>query len=204
MSPFDVQRPLTRRSVLRASSLSALAVGAGGLLSACGTGGAKVDAGSCVSTDSSATEKTINFSNWIGYVDPIKKPGSTISEFEAQTGIQVTYNTDIDDNETFFAKVSPQLQNCKSTGRDIMVLTDWMAGRMIQLGWLQKLDHSKMPNVDANLIDFLKAPAFDPKREYSVPWLSGIRDEMGPPTGVFQICSLLPLASAKAELRPAT
>jgi spermidine/putrescine transport system substrate-binding protein len=174
MSPFDVQRPLTRRSVLRVSSLSALAIGTGGLLSACGTGGAKVEAGSCVSTDMSATEKTIDFSNWIGYVDPINKPGSTISTFEDQTGIKVTYNTDIDDNETFFAKVSPQLQSCKSTGRDIIVLTDWMAARMIELGWLQKLDHSKMPNVDANLIDFLKAPAFDPNREYSVPWQSGM------------------------------
>jgi spermidine/putrescine transport system substrate-binding protein len=174
MSPLSVPRPVSRRSILQASSLSALAVGAGGLLTACGTGGAKVKAGSCVSTDKSATDKTINFSNWIGYIDPIKKPGSTLTDFEDQSGIQVTYNTDIDDNETFFATVSPQLQSCKSTGRDIFVLTDWMAARMIGLGWLQKLDHSKMPNVDANLIDFLKAPAFDPGREYSVPWQSGM------------------------------
>jgi spermidine/putrescine transport system substrate-binding protein len=174
MSPIDVQRPLTRRSVLRATSLSALALGAGGMLSACGTGGAKVKKGSCVSTDKSSSEKTINFSNWIGYIDPIKKPGSTLSEFEDQTGIQVSYNQDVDDNEEFFAKVSPQLQSCKSTGRDVFVLTDWMAARMIELGWLQKLDHSNMPNVDANLVDFLKAPAFDPDREYSVPWQSGM------------------------------
>jgi len=144
------------------------------MLSACGTGGAAQEKGSCVSTDKSATEKTINFSNWIGYVDPIKKPGSTISEFEDQTGIQVSYNTDVDDNEEFFAKVSPELQSCKSTGRDVFVLTDWMASRMIQLNWLQELDHSKMPNVDANLVDFLKAPAFDPERKYSVPWQSGM------------------------------
>ena len=174
MSPLPVTRPVSRRSLLQATSLSALAVGAGGLLSACGTGGAKVAQGSCTSVDKSATEKTINFSNWIGYVDPIKKPGSTISEFEDQTGIQVSYNTDVDDNEEFFAVVSPQLQSCKSTGRDVFVLTDWMASRMIGLGWLQELDHSKMPNVDANLVDFLKAPAFDPERKYSVPWQSGM------------------------------
>jgi spermidine/putrescine transport system substrate-binding protein len=174
MSPFSAQRPVSRRGILQATSLSAFAVGASGLLSACGTGGAKVEAGSCDSVDKSASEKEINFSNWIGYVDPIKKPGSTISEFEDQSGIQVNYVTDINDNEEFFAKVSPQLQDCKSTGRDIIVLTDWMADRMINLGWIQKLDHSKMPNVDANLIDFLKAPAFDPDREYSVPWQSGM------------------------------
>src|SRR4051794_27908817 len=131
MSPFDVQRPLTRRSVLRVSSLSALAIGTGGLLSACGTGGAKVEAGSCVSTDMSATEKTIDFSNWIGYVDPINKPGSTISTFEDQTGINVTYNTDIDGNEASFGNVCPELERCKPTRRDIIVLTDWMAARMI-------------------------------------------------------------------------
>jgi spermidine/putrescine transport system substrate-binding protein len=166
---------MTRRSLLRASSLSALAVGAGGLLSACGTGGAEVEAGSCDSTDNSATEKTINFSNWIGYVDPVNKPDtSTLEKFEQQTGITVNYTTDVNDNADFFAKVAPQLRSCKPTGRDVFVLTDWMAAKMIDLNWLQKLDHSKMPNVDANLIDFLKHPAFDPDREYSVPWQSGM------------------------------
>ena len=37
-----------------------------------------------------------------------------------------------------------------------------MAARMIDLGWIQKLDHANMPNVDANLIDFLKSPDWDP------------------------------------------
>ena len=49
-----------------------------------------------------------------------------------------------------------------------------MAARMVELGWIQKLDHSKMPNVDANLIDFLKSPDWDPHRDYSVPWQSGM------------------------------
>jgi spermidine/putrescine transport system substrate-binding protein len=202
---ISVHRPMSRRSVLQATSLSALAVGAGGLLSACGTGGAKVEAGSCESVDKSATEKVLNFSNWIGYVDPIKKPGSTISKFEEQTGIQVSYDTDIDDNETFFAKVSPQLQDCKSTGRDIIVMTDWMASRMIDLGWIQKLDHSKMPNVQANLIDFLKAPAFDPHREYSVPWQSGMtgicyNSELTDPVTSFQELLTRPDLHGKIEL----
>jgi spermidine/putrescine transport system substrate-binding protein len=53
------------------------------------------------------------------------------------------------------------------------VVTDWMAARMIRLGYVQKLDHSAMPNVQANLIDRLKSPPFDPKRDWSVPWQSG-------------------------------
>ena len=30
---------------------------------------------------------------------------------------------------------------------------------MISLGWIQKLDHAKMPNVDENMLAFLQAPA---------------------------------------------
>ena len=55
----------------------------------------------------------------------------------------------------------------------MFMLTDWMAARMIELGWIQKLDHANMPNVDANLLPNLKEVAFDPGREYSVPWQSG-------------------------------
>jgi spermidine/putrescine transport system substrate-binding protein len=167
---------LSRRGFLRGAGLSAAALGGSSLLAACGTEGAKVKAGSCTSTDLSSQEKQIVFSNWIGYVDPVKaKDTSTLEKFQQETGITVDYrNGDVNDNETFFAKVSPQLQDCKSTGRDAFVVTDYMAARMIELGWIQKLDHSNMPNVDANLIDFLKAPDWDPKREYSVPWQSGM------------------------------
>lgn len=168
-------RGFSRRSLLRGAGIGALALSSPALLDACGTKGAKVAAGSCVSKDLSSSQKSIVFSNWIGYVDPIKKAGSTISKFEDQTGIKVDYrNGDVNDNETFFGKVSPQLRDCKSTGRDVFVLTDWMAARMVNLGWLQKLDHSKMPNVDKNLIASLKSPDWDPHRDYSVPWQSGM------------------------------
>jgi len=168
-------RGLSRRSLLRGAGISAFALSSPALLSACGTKGAKVEEGSCTSTDLSAKEKTISFSNWIGYVDPVKKKDtSTLEKFQQQTGITVDYRSDVNDNEQFFSKVSPQLQACKSTGRDVFVLTDWMAARMVDLGWIQKLDHSNLPNVDANLIDFLKSPDWDPHRDYSVPWQSGM------------------------------
>ena len=153
-------RGMSRRTLMRGAGVSALALSSTGWLAACGTEGAKVEADTCVSTDLSDKEKTIVFSNWIGYLDPINRPDtSTMEKFQQETGITVDYkNGDVNDNETFFAKVSPQLQDCKSTGRDVFVVTDWMAARMIDLGWIQKLDHANMPNVDANLIDFLKAP----------------------------------------------
>jgi spermidine/putrescine transport system substrate-binding protein len=166
---------VSRRSFLQGMSLSALAVGGSGLLASCGTSGAKVSSASCQSHDKSSTEKEINFSNWIGYIDPVKaKDTSTLEKFEQQTGITVNYQTDINDNESFFAKVAPQLRACKPTGRDIIVMTDWMAARMIGLNWIQKLDHSKLPNVNANLLPSLKSPSWDPHRDYSVPWQSGM------------------------------
>ena len=44
---------------------------------------------------------------------------------------------------------------------------------MNQLGYVQKLDKSAMPNVVKNIEDAVASPAFDPKREFSVPWQSG-------------------------------
>ena len=197
---------LSRRSLLTGVGLSGLAVGGVSLLGACGTEGASVDEGSCESTDASAKEKVINFSNWIGYVDPVKrKDVSTLEKFQAETGITVNYQTDVNDNESFFAKVSPQLQGCKATERDIFVVTDWMAARMIDLGWIQKLDHSKMPNVDANLIDFLKSPDWDENRDYSVPWQSGMtgicyNSDLTDPVTSFQDLLTRPDLKGKVEL----
>lgn len=198
---------VSRRGFLRGASLAGLAVAAPGLLSACGTGGASVDQSECESTDLSDKEKMLIFSNWIGYVDPIKrKDTSTLEKFQQETGITVDYkNGDVNDNETFFAKVSPQLQACKPPGRDVFVVTDWMAARMIDLGWIQKLDHANMPNVDANMIDFLKSPAWDPKREYSVPWQSGMtgicyNSELTDPVTSFKDLLTRPDLKGKIEL----
>jgi spermidine/putrescine transport system substrate-binding protein len=198
---------LSRRSLLRGAGAAGMAVTSSGLLVACGTEGAKVEEGDCVSTDLSDEEKSLVFSNWIGYVDPVKKPDtSTLEKFQAETGITVEYlNGDVNDNETFFAKVSPQLQACRSTGRDVFVVTDYMAARMIELGWIQKLDHGNLPNVDANLIDFLKSPDWDPQREYSVPWQSGMtgicyNSELTDPVTSFKELLTRPDLEGKIEL----
>jgi spermidine/putrescine transport system substrate-binding protein len=197
----------SRRSFLRGGSMAAMALGSGGLLAACGTDGARIASGECQSTDISDREKTITFSNWIGYVDPVKRSDtSTLEKFQAESGITVEYqNGDVNDNETFFAKVSPQLQACRSTGRDVFVVTDYMASRMIELGWIQKLDHDNLPNVDANLIDVLKSPDWDPNRDYSVPWQSGktgicYNSELTDPVSSFEELLTRPDLKGKVEL----
>jgi spermidine/putrescine transport system substrate-binding protein len=173
---------VSRRGFLRGASISALALGTPSLLAACGTEGGGQTAESCVSEDLSADEPVLNFSNWPEYIDvESKNVGGqkqtvipTLMEFEEQTGIKVTYNTDVNDNNEFFAKVRNQLAACEPTGRDIIVLTDWMAARMVGLGWLQTLDKDNMPNVVANLNPSLQSPSWDENRDFSVPWQSGV------------------------------
>ncbi len=174
-APTGGPRQIGRRTFLRGLSLSALAVAGADLLGSCGTPSAIIPAGSCVSHDKSATEKTLQFDNWPEYIDPSTgKLPSTLDKFEAASGIAVTYVADVNDNESFFAKVADQLARCQSTGKDMFVLTDWLAAKMITLGWLQKLDHANLPNVTKNLLPSLQAPAWDPHRDYSVPWQSGM------------------------------
>jgi spermidine/putrescine transport system substrate-binding protein len=171
-------RAVSRRTILR--GMSVLGLGGTGLLTACGTPAAKQTEQQCVSTDVSANEKVLRFSNWPSYMDEADKKVNgktvlpTLAGFERKSGITVTYTTDINDNAEFYAKVKDQLGGCQPTGRDIIVLTDWMAARMISLGWIQKLDHANIPNVDKNLLANLKAPSWDKNRDHAVPWQSGL------------------------------
>src|SRR6185312_6505116 len=66
-------------------------------------------------------------------------------------------------NGEFFAKIDEPLKRNQSIDRDIVVLTDWMAGRLINLGYVAPLDDSKFPN-KANLVDNVKDVSFDPKK----------------------------------------
>ena len=170
-------RGMSRRRLLQGMGLGALALGVPGL-AACGTEGAQQSAEECRSTDLSDKEQVINWSNWPLYIDQARRQGEkvypTLAAFEEQTGITVNYTTDVNDNAEFFGIVRNQLGACESTGRDLFVLTDYMAARMINLGWIQKLDKGNLPNVEANLVDNLKSPSWDEDRNRSVPWQSGL------------------------------
>ncbi|HEY2878364.1 spermidine/putrescine ABC transporter substrate-binding protein [Nocardioides sp.] len=136
--------------------------------------GAQQDPATCRATDVSATDKKLIISNWPAYIDPIHKPDSTVSVFSNQTGISVDYTDDINDNSEFYAKVKNQLAACESIKRDMIIMTDWMASRMIGLGWIQPLDASKIPNVHKNLIPALRNKPWDKDLKYHAPWQSGL------------------------------
>jgi spermidine/putrescine transport system substrate-binding protein len=137
--------------------------------------GARQDPTRCVATDVSAADKRLIVSNWPAYIDPrADGPTNTRSVFEQQTGITVRYTDDVNDNSEFFAKVRNQLGACATVKRDMFVLTDWMAARMIDLGWIQPLDAEKVPNLHQNLIKPLQGKAWDPDLKYHAPWQSGL------------------------------
>ncbi|MFG3121962.1 spermidine/putrescine ABC transporter substrate-binding protein [Streptomyces sp. NPDC048201] len=163
---------LTRRSLLRASASGALAVGGLGTLSACGIPAAGRTPGGTAADDRSGREKTVDFSNWTEYidVDDSGKRHPTLAAFRRKTGITVRYTEDINDNNEFFGKIKPQLAAGQDTGRDLIVLTDWLAARLIRLGWAQKLDPANLPHAFANLSPQFRTPDWDPGRAYSYPW----------------------------------
>ncbi|MFI9390326.1 PotD/PotF family extracellular solute-binding protein [Streptomyces bauhiniae] len=160
---------LTRRSLLRASAGGVLMAGG---LSACGIPAAGRTPGGTSADDRSAREKTVNFSNWTEYidVDDSGKRHPTLAAFQKKTGISVRYTEDINDNNEFFGKIKPQLAAGQETGRDLIVLTDWLAARLIRLGWVQKLDPANLPHAFANLSPQFRTPDWDPGRAYSYPW----------------------------------
>jgi len=150
-------------------------VGTGALLAACGTGGSpSATASRTGAVDVSATDKTVRWANWTLYLDQ-NADGTgypTLDAFEAKTGIKVTYAEDIEDNDSFYGKVSGQLANGQDIGYDLIVLTDWMAARMIRMGYTQELDKAAVPNAK-NILPNLANVDFDPGRTHSLTWQSG-------------------------------
>lgn len=162
---------VSRRRLLQAAGISSAAVA----VAACGTGG---DSGTAsegsAPQDVSDTEKTVNWSNWVEYMDIDEDTGAypTLERFQEESGITVTYTEDVNDNNEFYAKVRTQLEQGQDIDRDIVVLTDWMAALWIQNGFAQKLDKAAIPN-SANLIPRLQNVSFDEPRDYTLPWQGG-------------------------------
>jgi len=116
-------------------------------------------------------QNPVRFANWSLYLDYDNKTKSypTLVDFTKKTGIPVNYMEVVDDNDTFTAKVTPQLKLKKDIGYDIVVLTEWMAQRWIDGGGVTKFDDSKLPN-KKNVLPYLLNRPLDPGRHYSLPW----------------------------------
>ncbi|MFF6978730.1 spermidine/putrescine ABC transporter substrate-binding protein [Streptomyces sp. NPDC008343] len=169
----SMNSPLSRRTLLRTLGAGAALGG----LAGCGVRPAYVSPGDRAATDVSATDKRLTWANWPLYIDTDDEDARrrpTLEAFEKNAGISVEYVEEINDNDEFFGKISPALMNHQRTGRDLVVISDWMCARFVRLGWVQEMDRARQPNVTKYLDPLLSSPAFDPGRKYTVPWQSGI------------------------------
>jgi spermidine/putrescine transport system substrate-binding protein len=195
-SEKDPRRITALLAVLIAAVVLALGV------AACGGGGGSINGGDTEAEEVKLEKKAsgaMTISNWPLYIDK-----QTVPDFEKATGLSVNYIEDVNANEEFFAKMDPLLKQGESGGRSLFVVTDWMANKMHELGYLQNFDKSALPNFEKNLVSNLKEPSYDPNREFSAPWQSGmtgiiVRKDLAPE--VKSICDLFdPKYKGKVEM----
>ena len=181
--------PISRRQVLAGGALAGVAT----FLAACGTSGTATEApATAAPTTAPSVEPGVTaappevtgpltFANWDAYIDLTEVgdeeydlPSPTLDEFSETYDVEVNYaNAVIEDNESFMATIQPQLQAGLPTGWDLIVLTDWMAAKVIDAGWAEAIDPAHVPTAMANIRDELKGLSWDPDMKYHFPWQSG-------------------------------
>jgi putrescine transport system substrate-binding protein len=110
-----------------------------------------------------AQADTLNIYNWSDYIAE-----DTIAKFEAETGIDVTYDV-YDSNETLEAKLL-----AGSSGYDIVVPTSSFLQRQVAAGVYQPLNRDLLPNL-ANMDEGLMeaAAAYDEGNAHSIAYMWG-------------------------------
>ena len=187
--------PVSRRTILKGAALGGVATfiaactgtKTGATAAPASASAAPSEAGPAASaepTPQPSPTGPLMFANWPAYIDLAGSagdegayaPGSspTLEEFQKQYGVEVDYQEKIGDNATFVETIKPALVAGLATGWDLMVLTDWMASKIITNGWAEKIDQSSVPNCVANLADGLKGYPWDPNMDYHYPWQSGM------------------------------
>ena len=179
---------MTRDELLRRGAAGTALLAFPSLLAACGGGGG--------GGGEDELKDVLNFANWPLYIDVDEKTKThpTLEEFTKQTGITVNYFEEINANAEYFAKVQGPLSQGQGIDRDIFVFTDnsRFPGLLVNEGWVEKLNKDLIPNM-VNLVDAQASPPFDPDRDYSLPWQSGMtgiawnEDLTGPVTSIEQL-----------------
>ena len=100
--------------------------------------------------------------NWSEYI-----PNEVLQQFTDETGIRVIYST-YETNDAMYAKV----KILQGKSYDLVCPSTYYTDLMIEEGLLTKFDHSKLPNL-INLDPKLMSLSFDPKNEYSIPYMWG-------------------------------
>ena len=111
--------------------------------------------------ETSGEQQQLFLFNWGNYIDP-----ELIKEFEAETGIQVVYET-FDSNDAMEAKLKQG-----GTRYDIVFPSESSITKLVNQNLLQKLDHSKIKGLE-NISPFLLNSPVDKGNQYTVPYFWG-------------------------------
>jgi len=107
---------------------------------------------------------TLNIYNWAYYT-----PDSIVEKFENEFGVRVRID-EYASNEEMYAKL-------KSSGRvgfDLVFPTQDYAAIMIKQGMLERIDHSRIPNIVNIEPVLVEKFTYDPGIDYSVPYYWGV------------------------------
>ncbi len=96
---------------------------------------------------------------WSDYLAP-----ELIVGFEKALGVKVVVDT-FDSNEAMYAKLK-----AGGTGYDLMTPSAYQIPQMVREGMIDKIDHSKCPNVKKNFDPSFLNQVVDPEFVYSVPY----------------------------------
>ena len=109
----------------------------------------------------------LDISNWPLYIDKkvdqglrqaVRRQGQVHRGHQRQRGV--------------LRQGPPAARRATDIGRDIVVLTDWMAARWVRLGYVEPIDKANIPN--SKNLRRASHPQWDPGRKYSLPWQSGM------------------------------
>ena len=118
----------------------------------------------------------ISFGNWPEYIDydpDDHRLHPSLAEFTRRTGIAVDYSEPVTTNEHFFARVAVPQALGHSGGYDLVVVSDWLVGQFIGMGWARALRPEGIPHAE-NLLPALRVPPLDAVYGYSLPWQAGL------------------------------
>jgi spermidine/putrescine transport system substrate-binding protein len=170
------QKRISRRAAMQGAGYASVAA----FLAACGIGSGNQPAAHTNWVWDKATKQgTLDFANWPLYIDVVEEKGKptkypTLAQFTQETGIKVNYSEPIQDNDSFFAKAAPQLQQGTPIGYDIIVVTNGIfLTHYMEKKWFTELDPSKLPNFPKYAAPRVQARAFDPGNKFTIPWQSG-------------------------------
>jgi len=110
-----------------------------------------------------ASADSVRVYNWSDYIDE-----ELLEKFEAETGLELIYDV-FDSNEVLETKML-----AGGSGYDVVVPTADFLQRQISAGAFQKLDKSKLSNLD-NMWDVIEARTdqYDPGNEYAINYMWG-------------------------------